>query len=173
MKSSTGQIDANQEILDHRHEFISEDDNDEEHNDTCQMDIDPLERDEEYFLNQYNKLKLENRILERKYNKLVVVYRRLKKNSLSMLGDDGRNWLIQIGKQLAPKSSGLNTDSTAEKLGIKKSSSFTSCIRNSPSNTTRQIIKLLYSSVELRKDRSKDVTVEKRKLIRGEISRKY
>ena len=61
-----------------------------------------------------------------------------------MPGDDGRNWLIQISKSLAPKSHGLSVDKIAQGLCVEKPSLLTSCIRNSLSNTTRQIIKLLY-----------------------------
>ncbi|CAF1351212.1 unnamed protein product [Rotaria sordida] len=154
-------------------EFSGNDEDDEEQNDTCQMDIDALEGDEEYFLNKYNKLKLEHRTLEKKYNKLLLAYRRLKKNSLPMPGDDGRNWLIQVGRQLEPKSSGLTTDSIAEKLGIKKTSLLTSCIRNSASNTTRQIIKLLYSPAKRQKRRGKDVPMEKRKLIKAFVVQEH
>ena len=84
-----------------------------------------------------------------------------------MPGDEGRNWLIQISKSLAPKSHGLTTDKIAQGLCIQKPSLLTSCIRNSPSNTTRQIIKLLYPPSQLQTIRGKDVPVEKRKLIQG------
>jgi hypothetical protein len=86
-----------------------------------------------------------------------------------MPGDSGRNWFIQVGKLLGPKSSQSNTDTIAKNLGIRKSSLLNSCVRDTSSNTTRQVIKLLYSPAELKKGRGKDVTQCKRKLIRGKF----
>ena len=87
-----------------------------------------------------------------------------------MPGDEGRKWLIFIGKLLAPPSSEPKTDIIAEKLGIKKPSLLNGCVRDSASNTTRQIVKLLYPPEKLdMKKRSKVVTQEQRKLIKGKI----
>ena len=86
--------------------------------------------------------------------------------------DDARQWFITVGKLLAPKSPELNTDTIAKKLGLKKASILTSCIRDSATNTTRQIVKLLYPQGASGNRRGKSVTVEKRKLIKGKFSLK-
>ena len=81
--------------------------------------------------------------------------------------DVGRKWLSSISKLVNPKQSQSNTDFIARELGIEKSSLLTSCIRDTASNTTRQVIKLLYSPVELENGRGTDVSDQQRKLIRG------
>ena len=157
-------------------------------NDKQIMDTDPDLWDKDYLIKQYHSIKQKYNEISLKYDKLVVVHQKLKENSLrkhfskyltliiflfpiiAMPCDAGRKWLVQVGKIVGPKSSQISTETIAEKLGIPKPSSLTSCIRDTASNTTRQVIKLLYSPAELKVGRGKNVPQEKRKLIRGKIS---
>ena len=80
-----------------------------------------------------------------------------------------RSWLVQIGNKFGPKTSETSTDIIASGLGINKSSMLNSCIRDTPTSTTRQIIKAMYTSSELDVKRGTDVTSYQRRLIRGTL----
>ncbi|CAF2855061.1 unnamed protein product [Rotaria sp. Silwood2] len=149
------------------------DDQHKDDNDKHQMDIDLVEEDEEYFVKEFNKQKVEHEALSKKYNKLLFAYRRLKKKSLPIPGDEGRQWLIHVVKILSPHSPGLNTDKIARALKIKKSSLLTSCIRETATNTTRQVIKLLYTPAQLAKGHGNVVSRQKRKLIKAFVEQEH
>ncbi|CAF3897522.1 unnamed protein product [Rotaria sp. Silwood1] len=88
-------------------------------------------------------------------------------------GDEGRQWLIHVVKILSPHSPGLNTDKIARALKIKKSSLLTSCIRETATNTTRQVIKLLYTPAQLAKGHGNVVSRQKRKLIKAFVEQEH
>jgi hypothetical protein len=86
-----------------------------------------------------------------------------------MPDESGRKWIVHVGKLIGPKADQSNTDSIAKELGLKKSSLLNSCIRETATNTTRQIIKMIYTPAELERGRGQDVSARKRKLIRGKV----
>ncbi|CAF1359047.1 unnamed protein product [Rotaria sp. Silwood1] len=124
------------------------DDQHKDDNDKHQMDIDLVDEDEEYFVKEFNKKK-------------------------TIPGDEGRQWLIHVVKILSPHSPGLNTDKIARALKIKKSSLLTSCIRETATNTTRQVIKLLYTPAQLAKGHGNVVSRQKRKLIKAFVEQEH
>ena len=147
-------------------------------------DGDPAMVDKDYLVKKYIAMQRKYHALEVEHDRLVVAHQTLKANSLreyaltarsfqpfilfiAMPCDVGRKWLSSISRLVNPKQSQSNTDFIASELGIKKSSLLTSCIRDTASNTTRQVIKLLFSPAELENGRGADVSDQQRKLIRG------
>ena len=86
-----------------------------------------------------------------------------------MPGEAARSWLVHIGNKFGPKASETSTDIIANGLGINKSSMLNSGICDTPTSTTRQIIKAMYTSSELDVKRGTDVTSYQRRLIRGKL----
>mgnify|MGYP000138525889 CR=1 FL=1 len=87
-----------------------------------------------------------------------------------MPGEAARNWFVHVGKMLGPTETETSIDYIATSLGFKKTSMLNSCIRDTATSTTRQIIKAIHKPSELSNKRGKDVTVRQRKLIRGSFS---
>lgn len=81
-----------------------------------------------------------------------------------------RSWIVHMGKRFGPKELKTPIDTIASSLGIKKISVLNACIRDTPTNTTKQIIKTMYTPSELVAKRGADVTHRQRRLIRGKIT---
>lgn len=147
--------------------------------------IDSIIKDKDYYIRENRKLQCKNDSLEEKYEKLRADYRCFKANSLrkylmydillifvfliAVPDEAVRSWLLRVANLFSPKVSELTSDDIAKQLGIDKPSILNSCIRDTATNTTRQIIKAMYTPYELDIKRGKDVTLHQRKLIRGKI----
>lgn len=78
-----------------------------------------------------------------------------------------RSWFIKVSQMFSNKSSETDILNYASKLGISDPDDLLGCLQDTSSNTARQIIRLLYSPVQLATMSGTEVPIGTRQLIRG------
>lgn len=82
-----------------------------------------------------------------------------------------RPWFIEVAKIFSGKPNNIDFSQYAEKLGIADPDDLLACLQDTTSNTTRKIIRLLYTPSQLMSMSGTDVPSTKRQLIRGRFNK--
>jgi hypothetical protein len=101
------------------------------------------------------------------YNILLIKSTTRKSLFLAIPDAAGRQWFITMGQFFSRTVPGSNIAKYATALGIDDPRDLIACIEDTTSNTTRQVIRLLYSSDKLLTMSGTEVPQSQRSTIRG------
>ncbi|CAF4740379.1 unnamed protein product [Rotaria socialis] len=120
----------------------------------------------EFLSKKCNKLSKENAELQLECDRLTTENQVLKRTTMPIPDAAGRQWIINMGQFFSRKVPGSNIAKYATALGIDDPRDLIACIEDTTSNTTRQVIRLLYSSDKLLTMSGTEVPQSRRSAIR-------
>ncbi|CAF3488941.1 unnamed protein product, partial [Rotaria socialis] len=121
----------------------------------------------EFLSKKCNKLSKENAELQLECDRLTTENQVLKRTTMPIPDAAGRQWIINMGQFFSRKVPGSNIAKYATALGIDDPRDLIACIEDTTSNTTRQVIRLLYSSDKLLTMSGTEVPQSRRSAIRA------
>ncbi|CAF2137342.1 unnamed protein product [Rotaria magnacalcarata] len=121
----------------------------------------------EFLSKKCNKLSKENAELQLECDRLTTENQVLKRTTMPIPDAAGRQWIINMGQFFSRKVPGSNIAKYATALGIDDPRDQIACIEDTTSNTTRQVIRLLYSSDKLLTMSGTEVPQSRRSAIRA------
>ncbi|CAF1397371.1 unnamed protein product [Rotaria magnacalcarata] len=120
----------------------------------------------DYLSKRCNELSQENAALRSHIDRLTKENSDIRRSTMPIPDASGRQWFINMGKYFSNKAPNADIKQYATALKITDPRDLIACIEDTTSNTTRQVVKLLYSSEQLIEMVGPEVPEETRSVIR-------